>query len=539
MGMSVERVRATKRFGALALLLVGCWLLCQGREWHVPPASRSPGGTSVARPRDFTGTPSNMAALNPDKGLWVRTCDEGVVLLAGRVPGAIDAASPPVLLDHACVPSDDPKTCGFLNLPPGDYRVAQGPFLERAVVREDGFGSVDLGCQLGCTFRVQVAASDRCATAGTLTLATIGLVTTGSVLVTTTWNDGEVVVARGLPCTDLVATGEGGTCTPSSRGANPWTPVTPVILRTLPIVLVRVLDAESRRPVPGAHIGWRGRDGTTNIVGEAEISVELEEFQVSVITAEGYAGVDVLRDDIVWDSPGKGTVVVELHSVHEHRVRCIRGAQSCEEGTTVKVSGGRLGGRPRACWVADGEHWTCLAAAGDRVTARYGQVESTPVQIDLAESETVVSLPDATHSVCLDLGQSVGCSVVVEPGGAAHPVRSGGRVFWRKELSQVLLGVVCDEGAWHDLVGQVPDEGCVLVDVEAYGSICVAGPKRCEVSATLPRWQGWFVGSSLSPCRERLPAGLYTVSCVGEPPRAIELRPGEDLWLDDVPANVP
>ncbi len=493
--------------------------------WITRDAPRADEATPTAEEAEARSRP-DAAALHrraepTARGVYLRTCPgEGAFSVLRRAPGSIDRTGDLKGYPIDCVPSAAPDGrtgdpygvwCVSRDLVPGEYVLVQGARSQKLVVDRVDASWAALGCEDTCAQSVQVSALDSCAMAGELSL-TNGLPSPWSAEIAAgTWSHGVPTVLHDIPCSRLSLRASGGTCAPVLRlvDAGDGTQLHAIELVPSRPLAVTVRDAATGAPVQGARvIAVGGETAFTDTRGRTRVVLGAYEFQAAIILANGYAGHDLLDQEIAWGRDGGGTVEVVLEPTRPLLARCAEGDRPCAEGTPLSTHG--AGQRTRSCeWLEPGV-WNCLAADGDVVTAR-NFARRAQVKVPTAATEVALALPPAEHAMCFELPPGEACMAVVSGMGVAarQRVRSGEPVDLG--LSEdPLVGLACAAGSWQDVVTHEA-ENCLLPEFAPPGSLCVPDGRDCEVVAVEPAWDN--IVRRPTPCVEDLPPGRYSVTC--------------------------
>ena len=496
-------------------MFAGWWFPLGGPTADEPPRLSA----DAEEERASDATLPDSADVPTAEGYYLRTCPgEGPFTLLRRAPESPDRTGDLTEFRVGCLPSPPPgggtdpygTWCVTHELTPGEYVLVQGIRSQPIMVDADT-GWAALGCEDTCAQSVQVTALDGCSTRGELAL-TNGLPAPWSVEIAAgTWIDCEPTTLRNLPCTRLSMRVSGGACAPVQRSVDSGdgTKLHAIDLVPARLLSVTVRDAGTDAPVEEARVlGVLGDAALTDAEGRATVPLGAYRFQAAIVLATGYAGHDLLDQDIAWGADGRGTVEVALAPTRPLRVRCNEGDRPCLAETPVSTH--RAGQRTRRCtWVGAGV-WTCPAADGDVVTAR-SFARRAQVQVPLGSTDVVVTLARVDRAVCFELPPGEACTAVVSGDGvsARQRVRSGEPVDLGL-LTDPLVGLACGAGSWLDAVDPETDD-CLRPEFVPSGGLCVPPGRDCSLRAVDPAWDN--VVQRPAPCVEGLPPGRYSVAC--------------------------
>lgn len=520
------------RIGGLVLLALLLLFVCF-RATSNGEYARSVGDPAPTVVEGPTVGPSTAGPTPPPPGLYVRTCGDGSVGLLEMGGEAGDSTGVITPVDGACEATDVPGVCAFHGVAPGRYRLRHEGFSAVAEVGFDGWGSAQFSCDRSCLHRFNVRAHG-CATGGFIRLSSLQPDGYSSELAQAEWTAERSTSIEGVPCGGLAAEISGGTCAPVVLPLESSGLLTAHAIDLVPahVLHVRVTDATTKAPISGARVittAWF-RPAVTGADGAATVVLGAYRFQAAIVLATGYAGHDLMWDDIPWDGHDKATIEVPLQATEPLQVVCDDEGAPCAPETRIRVYS--VEHRERMCAkAADSGVWTCPSTPGDLADARLGTRRTRPSRVIEGETELLLRLPPAERSICFSLAEGETCRAVVSNGTAwsSQIVKSGVTIAVGPVSGEPIVALRCRESSWYDVLAEEDSEACIKPDLEPLGSICVDMGRSCTLLAKEPRWD--TTKRRLSPCVDEVPAGVYELACYGAPPREVTAIAGETVTI--------
>lgn len=287
----------------------------------------------------------------------------------------------------ACEENGKPLGCVFHDVPPGTYRVQDGPFSAMVYAgpapSPAGDARVELTCQGACVHLLTVE-SNGCGTSGKMRVYTPDPAPVATQIGEYDWAVGSPTKVVKTPCGKLVAEIDDATCGTTvfawSASAIQTFPKATLTPRTT--LQLAVKDAAGK-PIPGAYVSDDGlRTTHTDEAGTLTLSRAANAPGSIWVQAAGFGGrLFPVPEPVDGVQPPMSVTLLPTHPVS---VSCKQGAAPCS-GPVVVVG---VGPDYRNCDARSAGDWVCQATDEDSAWARL-DTTLTP-RVKLAGQEKVV-----------------------------------------------------------------------------------------------------------------------------------------------------